>query len=45
MDLDPVEVLRHLNVLGYENVEPHLLQKFMKGMKQKKKDKKCKLSF
>lgn len=32
MELDPVEVLRHLNALGYENVEPHLLQKFMKGM-------------
>lgn len=31
MALDPVDVLRHLNALGYDNVEPHLLQQFMKG--------------
>lgn len=35
MDINPVEVLRHLNVLGYEDIEPHLLQKFMKGKKIK----------
>lgn len=32
MELDPVDVEHHLNALGYENVEPQLLQKFMKGM-------------
>lgn len=31
MELDQVVVLRHLKELGYENVESHLLQKFMKG--------------
>jgi len=32
MELDPVEVLAHLKALGYENIEPQLLQKFIKGM-------------
>lgn len=31
MELDPVDVIQHLKALGYENVDPHLLQKFMKG--------------
>ncbi|VVC29858.1 Hypothetical protein CINCED_3A024678 [Cinara cedri] len=34
MEIDPVEVLHHLNALGYENVEPHLLQKFIKDLKK-----------
>lgn len=32
MELDPVEVLNHLEALGYDQIEPHLLEKFMKGM-------------
>lgn len=32
MEVDPEEVLYHLNALGYENVEPHLFQKFIKGI-------------
>ncbi|XP_022173113.1 uncharacterized protein LOC111035697 [Myzus persicae] len=34
MELDQVVVLRHLKELGYENVESHLLQKFMKDLKK-----------
>lgn len=32
MEINPIEVLHHLKALGYENVEPHLLQKFIKGI-------------
>ncbi|KAF0758917.1 ACYPI006496 protein [Aphis craccivora] len=34
MELDQVVVLHHLKELGYENVESHLLQKFMKDLKK-----------
>ncbi|CAI6342680.1 unnamed protein product [Macrosiphum euphorbiae] len=34
MELDQAVVLRHLKELGYENVESHLLQKFMKDLKK-----------
>ncbi|XP_025200824.1 uncharacterized protein LOC112598538 [Melanaphis sacchari] len=34
MELDQVVVLHHLKELGYENIESHLLQKFMKDLKK-----------
>uniref|UniRef100_A0A2S2PCG9 Uncharacterized protein n=1 Tax=Schizaphis graminum TaxID=13262 RepID=A0A2S2PCG9_SCHGA len=34
MELDQVIVLHHLKELGYEKVESHLLQKFMKDLKK-----------
>lgn len=37
MELDSEEVLHHLKALGYENVERHLLQKFIIGIKIYKK--------
>ncbi|XP_050422633.1 uncharacterized protein LOC126834613 isoform X2 [Adelges cooleyi] len=34
MDVDPAEVQRHLEALGYENIEPYLLQNFIKDLKK-----------
>lgn len=33
MEIDPEEVKRHLDMLGYTHVEPNLLDEFVKGMK------------
>jgi len=31
MEVDPAEVIRHLNILGYTDIEPGLLNEFIKG--------------
>lgn len=33
MEIDPEEVKRHLDMLGYTHVEPNLLDEFVKGIK------------